>query len=261
MTTTEKKRRIAESTSKLGGVHLKAGSSVHINKDLKSTATLPCRANTFGCLLSTSLTRLRRVCRSYPQNCHILQKVRHWCNLWIQILESCYLIGSHSHFSLQPSFQDSKIEMVLTWYPVGNFHSQCDDHNHMLNLVRMIIPLFLRCLIPPLTTEAIFRDFETPSSFQQHKPYRTLSTMGANTEYSEAYLHQSKQSQVIGVVVLYIILEVITLILRQLSKQLGRVRWGLDDALIFLGFGLCMAVNGTSLGIYHALVLYLTKLG
>lgn len=71
----------------------------------------------------------------------------------------------------------------------------------------------------------------------------------ATTEgYSEAYLHESRQKGLIAVIVLFIVLETLTLILRQVSKRLGRIRLDWDDLLITLGWVLCTVVNATSLG-------------
>lgn len=73
--------------------------------------------------------------------------------------------------------------------------------------------------------------------------------MVATQEYSEKYLQGSRQSAVVGVTILYIVLEVIALILRQISKRLARIRLGWDDFLIGLGLILCMGLNACSLGI------------
>ncbi|KAJ5721628.1 uncharacterized protein N7483_009562 [Penicillium malachiteum] len=71
--------------------------------------------------------------------------------------------------------------------------------------------------------------------------------MVASEEYSQAYLHESRQSIVAGVAIFYIVIQTITLALRQLSKYVGGLRLGWDDFLIALGFVLCVTVAACSL--------------
>ncbi|PWY66352.1 integral membrane protein [Aspergillus sclerotioniger CBS 115572] len=75
----------------------------------------------------------------------------------------------------------------------------------------------------------------------------------ATTEgYSEAYLHETRQRGLIAIIVLFIVLETLTLVLRQVSKRLGRIRLDWDDLLITLGWVLCTFVNATCLDdVYH----------
>ncbi|KAJ5727272.1 integral membrane protein [Penicillium malachiteum] len=81
-------------------------------------------------------------------------------------------------------------------------------------------------------------------------PLSLLSSIihhGAGEEYSEAYLHESCQSIVTGVAIFYIVMQTITLALRQLSKYIGGLCLGWDDFPIALGFVLCVTVDACSL--------------
>ncbi|PWY82062.1 integral membrane protein [Aspergillus heteromorphus CBS 117.55] len=69
----------------------------------------------------------------------------------------------------------------------------------------------------------------------------------STTEYSQAYLNESRQRDLWAVSICFLVLETIAVGLRFLSKRLGRVKWGLDDVFILLGYGCCMTVAALGL--------------
>lgn len=76
----------------------------------------------------------------------------------------------------------------------------------------------LVCLITPLPFVLYLTHTPgiicTSSACQYQGALSVILQMAASNEYSEAYLQQNKQSEVVGVVIFYIVLEVITLFFR-----------------------------------------------
>ncbi|PLB43653.1 hypothetical protein P170DRAFT_513988 [Aspergillus steynii IBT 23096] len=75
--------------------------------------------------------------------------------------------------------------------------------------------------------------------------------MASATKFSPGYLQESQQGTILGVTVLFIILETLAVTFRGVSKLIGRLNWGWDDALIVLGFILCTVINGCSIADVH----------
>lgn len=66
--------------------------------------------------------------------------------------------------------------------------------------------------------------------------------------YSEEYLHQTKQPLIVGIAVFFIVLEVLATVLRFVSKRIGGVRIGWDDAFVVLGLIFCAGDAGCIIG-------------
>lgn len=72
--------------------------------------------------------------------------------------------------------------------------------------------------------------------------------MASAANITPGYLQESQQGTILGVTILFIILETLSVAFRGVSKLIGRLNWGWDDGLIVLGFILCMVINGCAIG-------------
>lgn len=75
-----------------------------------------------------------------------------------------------------------------------------------------------------------------------------LPTMAGTEQYSEEFLHQSKQGLINTVSSVFIALEVFCVSLRFLAKWVGRLKLGWDDAFMILGLILCIADAACTMG-------------
>ncbi|KAE8323881.1 integral membrane protein [Aspergillus sergii] len=65
--------------------------------------------------------------------------------------------------------------------------------------------------------------------------------MASPEEYSEGFLRQSKQGLINSVSAVFIVLEVVCVALRFVSKRVGRLKLGWDDTFMILGLLFCIA--------------------
>lgn len=65
---------------------------------------------------------------------------------------------------------------------------------------------------------------------------------------SSSYLAESRQDAVRGVAAIFIVLDTIVIAMRFISKRIGRVKFGWDDAWIACGYVFAMAIIACSLG-------------
>ncbi|KAH8706030.1 integral membrane protein [Talaromyces proteolyticus] len=61
--------------------------------------------------------------------------------------------------------------------------------------------------------------------------------------YSEEYLRQTQQPVIYGICSALIVTETLAVVLRIVSKVVGRLRWGIDDLFIALGLLINLAIN------------------
>lgn len=74
--------------------------------------------------------------------------------------------------------------------------------------------------------------------------------MASAMDISPGYLQESQQRTILGVTVLFIVLETLAVAFRFASKLIGRLNWGWDDGFIVLGLILCMVINGCAIGMF-----------
>lgn len=75
-----------------------------------------------------------------------------------------------------------------------------------------------------------------------------LHGMASPEEYSDGFLRQSKQGLINSVSAVFIVLEVVCVALRFVSKRVGRLKLGWDDAFMVLGLLFCIADAAATMG-------------
>ncbi|RAL08513.1 uncharacterized protein BO97DRAFT_473011 [Aspergillus homomorphus CBS 101889] len=66
-----------------------------------------------------------------------------------------------------------------------------------------------------------------------------------STQYSTEYLNETQQPMLIAVTTVFVVLETVSLALRFVSKRIGGIHLGWDDALMVLGYVFCMGLNAS----------------
>lgn len=74
------------------------------------------------------------------------------------------------------------------------------------------------------------------------------SEFGKDAEYSEEFLQESRQDMFYIVCAVFMVLQSTAVALRFVSKGIGRMKFGWDDALIILSYMLCMAIASGGIG-------------